>query len=127
MVKVQDNSEPHPTFDSPRPIYIYIIYSSQPCYPTSTYLDVYLQVPEPSPSQDELLLEAALLGDAAALLDLLEQPPNGNPPAAANAFACGARCAWQGRAALHLAVQSESLEAVEVLLDKGAQVRMVDV
>ncbi|CAK9067684.1 unnamed protein product [Durusdinium trenchii] len=74
--------------------------------------------------KDELLLEAALLGDAAALLDLLEQPPNGNPPAAANAFACGARCAWQGRAALHLAVQSESLEAVEVLLDKGAQVNV---
>eukprot|EP00434_Breviolum_minutum_P005414 symbB.v1.2.004772.t1/scaffold274.1/size244435/13 len=71
--------------------------------------------------KDERLLEAAEDGDADAIRQLLTQPADGGPPAAANAQH---RVAKKGRAALHLAVASENLEVVELLLQRGANVNV---
>ena len=51
----------------------------------------------------------------------MTQPADGGPPAAANAQH---RVAKKGRAALHLAVASENLEVVELLLQRGANVNL---
>ena len=75
--------------------------------------------------QDDLLLEACERGEASLILELLQQPADGGPPAAANAqqrASRGAGGAGRGRSALHLAVQSASVEAVEILLERGANV-----
>lgn len=68
--------------------------------------------------KDERLLDAAEQGDADAIRQLLTQPADGGPPAAANAQQ--RHC--KGRTALHLAVASENLEVVELLLQRGANV-----
>ena len=54
-------------------------------------------------------------GDMEQVAKLLAQPSDGGPRAAAGA-------ARRGRAALHLAVQAQSVESVELLLQHNANV-----
>ncbi|CAJ1340984.1 unnamed protein product [Effrenium voratum] len=68
--------------------------------------------------KDDRLLQAAAEGDVDTMQDLLTQSK-------AQPFAsCGAFDKASGRHALHFAVGAESMEALELLLDHGAQVNI---